>query len=431
MRSPTSCASGRRPEPLRLTAKASAIVAIASLLALLTPASSLAIVGGTGVPSSAAPWVLQISAGAELCTGTLVAPGVVLTDAHCVTADGTQAADPAQTSVRFPAVTAFGSGGLFIPQQVSQIAVEPGYDPSTITNDLALIQLSETEYNGAYAPTVYSQPLITLATASTDSPLYNPRGQATVAGWGATSATGGVVAGVSQTLQEGGVALQQPQYCQDFATASGWNLTLDPSTQFCAQGPPDAPVSICMGDSGGPLFETVARTPVEIGVSDFGSTGCPPSTPSYFTSVLGQSSWLASEIPTLTWPNPSLSPPADTGPGSSAPSTQHRARPASAKAVVTRLCEHLAPPRRHPRTFCRRVGRVQTVRLARYTRTVTVSGTTTAAPTLKLKASGDRRAVSVRVRDGRWSVTLPARHGWFLSAAHTGLAFIAAAWDAP
>lgn len=402
-----------------------------ALAALVAPTTASAIVGGTPAPASSAPWIVELNSGAMICTATLVAPGVVLTDAHCVTADGTQTPDPASVSVNFPAVTTtLGTDGRFIPQQVAQIAVAPGYNPSTITNDVALVQLDENEYSRIYAPTVYAQPTVALATSASSSSLYTPDAPATVAGSGATSANSGVIGGLNPTLQEASLYVQAQQNCQDYATANNWSLTLDPAIQFCAQGSSSAPAAICQGDSGGPLFETVNGSPVEVGLSDFGTAGCPAATPSYFTSVLGESSWLTAEIPALTWTNPS-----DPTPASSPPATSTtQAPPSSAKstlaAAVTHVCERIRAPRRHPRTICVRVGRSQAVRLARYVQDVRLTGTSIAAH-LQLHATGSRRTIRVNVRSGHWSATLPPRNGWLLTARGTALEFVAAAWDAP
>lgn len=402
-----------------------------ALAALAAPTAASAIVNGTPVPATSAPWIVELSSGAIICTGTLVAPGVVLTDAHCVTADGTQPADPASVSVNFPSVTStIGTDGEFIPQQVAQIAIAPGYNPSTIANDVALVQLDENEYSRIYAPTVYAQPTVALATSPQASALYAPGTPATVAGWGATSGNAGVVGGLNPSLQEASLDVQAEQDCQDYATASGWSLTLDPAIQFCAQGSSSAPAAICQGDSGGPLFETVEGTPTEVGLSDFGTAGCPAATPSYFTSVLGESSWLNAEIPALAWTNPSVSAPITSPPVTSTAPQPTTPAKLPLVAAVTRACQRIRAPRHAAHTACVRVGHNQVVRLSRYVQSLTLTGTTAAAR-LQLKATGSRRSIGVNVRRGHWTATLPPRNGWLLTAAGTNLEFVAAAWDAP
>ncbi len=410
------------------------LAALVASAALLAPTSALAVVGGSPVPASAAPWAVQISSGSDVCTGTIVAPGVVLTDAHCVTNAGTRTPDPAGVSVNFPSITAtVNTNDPFIPQQVAQILVEPDYNPATITNDVALIQLNETEYSGAYAPTVYSQPTVELATSAADSSLYSPLTQATVAGWGATSGTSGSVGGLAPELQEAPLQIQNNGYCQGFATESGWGLTLDPATQFCAQGASSTPAAICRGDSGGPLFETIAGQPVEIGLADFGAVGCPAASPSYFTSVLGQASWLAAEVRSLSWSNPSVPSSNTTGPASTPTPSRAGTAKQPLAAAVTRVCQRVRAPRHPLRTVCVKVGRAQFVRLDRFARTVVVFGTTHARR-LRLKSTTGQRSsriITARATKGHWTVTLTPGNGWLLTATGTDLSFIAAAWDAP
>ncbi|WP_342617491.1 trypsin-like serine protease [Rhodoferax sp. GW822-FHT02A01] len=118
----------------------------ASLLAaaLIAPFPSLALVGGAGVaPNSASsPWsgVGSLSVGGNLFTGTLIAPGYVLTAAHVMT--GANASD-----VSFEV-----NAGSSYSVAASQIYINPDYTASTagnapgdptVHNDLAIIRLAD------------------------------------------------------------------------------------------------------------------------------------------------------------------------------------------------------------------------------------------------------------------------------------------------
>lgn len=114
------------------------------LLALLTaPLSALALVGGAGVAPNTAdsPWsgVGSLSVAGNKFTGTLIAPGYVLTAAHVAAG-----ADPASISFQVNAGPSYAISA-------SQIFVNPGYTANTSGNvagdptnhaDLAIIKLS-------------------------------------------------------------------------------------------------------------------------------------------------------------------------------------------------------------------------------------------------------------------------------------------------
>lgn len=115
-----------------------------SLAALASPLSALALVGGSGVAPNTAdsPWagVGSLSVGGAKFTGTLIAPGYVLTAAHIALG-----ADPATISFQINA-------GSTYTVSASDIYVNPGYTGSSFGNlpgdpsshdDLAIIKLTD------------------------------------------------------------------------------------------------------------------------------------------------------------------------------------------------------------------------------------------------------------------------------------------------
>ncbi|MGP9821281.1 S1 family peptidase [Salinarimonas sp. NSM] len=114
-----------------------AALAASLLLIAVAPAPARAVVGGAPETGPLAASTLMIlSSGGGACSGVVLAPDVVLTAAHCVTA-----ADAHRAHWRDPS-------GAPILAEVAAIAVHPGYDAGAIearrrSIDLALVRLAE------------------------------------------------------------------------------------------------------------------------------------------------------------------------------------------------------------------------------------------------------------------------------------------------
>lgn len=111
------------------------------LAALAAAPGARALVGGAGADqnTAASPWagVGSLSTGGGQFTGTLIAPGYLLTAAHVV-----NGVDPASISFRLNSENSFASGA-------SQVFINPAYGGTPTHGDLAIVKLSGAVKPGA------------------------------------------------------------------------------------------------------------------------------------------------------------------------------------------------------------------------------------------------------------------------------------------
>ena len=218
----------------------------AAAAALLAASPSQAIVGG-GAPQAdgiARSVVTIVGSRGNFCTGSVIAPKVVLTAAHCV-----------QPGAEYRIVDY--STGAPVLQNVKAVALHPGFRMEAMqahraTADVALLQLEQPAKGKAAAP--LGMPNIPVAVG----------GRFTIAGIGVTvpgdGKSGGTVrvAGLVATGQPGTVQIR----------------LVDPVGQGTRDG-----LGACTGDSGAPVFEDKQGGPVVVGVVSWstgpnGSAGC-------------------------------------------------------------------------------------------------------------------------------------------------------------
>jgi hypothetical protein len=194
--------------------------------------SSAAITNGAATSGDLGVAALM-EGGTLLCTATLVAPRVLLTAAHCVPEGATPDA--------FFGSTPLGGGGTSIP--VIATTRHPGFDPTTLTNDVAMALLADAAPAGA---TPWPLPSAALDASSVGLPLR-------LVGFGATGPG-------DSTAPEKRVG-----------TTTLASLT----TTELAFGP--SPSQTCTGDSGGPAFATIGGVEAIVGVTSSGDPQCDQS----------------------------------------------------------------------------------------------------------------------------------------------------------
>lgn len=241
------------------------------------------------------------------CSGTVVASNVILTAGHCAIDENTgEAANPSGYTVVTGSVD-WTNASLRNLSAVSQVVVDPAYNPATRDADAALLVLSRP----------ISAPSVALLTGE----AFPAGTAAAIAGWGLTSSNGAI----PDVLQWASTVLQSPTYCSDIY--SGYDSTL----QLCAVDTPSNETATCNGDSGGPLLTSYNNQLVEIGITSYGPTDCDAVSADYFTAIQPQSSWIDSEIAAVQ-PTPAPPPPTPTP----APTPDPHPAPV-VKCVVPRL----------------------------------------------------------------------------------------------
>lgn len=289
----------KAPRSLLLRAVPGLCAAICAMFIFASGASAAQrprIVGGQTAATGTWPYIARVvitSPGeVDTCSGTVVAPNVVLTAGHCAVDTNTMVTwDPSYYQVMTGAANTFSTGEI---SGVSQVIPYPDFEtfsgPDGITpdRDLALLQLS--------TPT--SAPPVQVAT-SADAYMYDGGTGAEMAGWGFTNSDSDVL---PNTLQAANTVVQSTTYCQQQANVI-FQAIYDSSAEMCAIDAPTDDQGTCEGDSGGPLIAMDGSgNPVEIGLTSWAAATCATARPGFFTNLMTFSSWISSEIQLLSPP---------------------------------------------------------------------------------------------------------------------------------
>jgi secreted trypsin-like serine protease len=254
------------------------------------------IVGGEVAKPSTFPslaYVADFREGVEigLCTGTVVAPRLVLTAGHC--------AENVETGVVNEAsgyrVVTGNVNWTASPREVfdvTDVVPYPGYESSGLLSDwgdAALLVLS--------SPT--SAPAIPFVDAA-EPELWRAGKAGVIAGWGETSPE---QVRLTEALRWTPTVLQSPEWCSD--NFSGFH----PLGQLCAIDAPSDAAGACEGDSGGPLL--VMRSAgefAEVGITVQVADECSTRHPTVFTRTSMVAPWIDGWAQTLTPPKAAATP---------------------------------------------------------------------------------------------------------------------------
>jgi trypsin len=281
-----------------------ALLALAAIATVAVPVATAAaqsnknrvinvgIVGGTAAAPGQFPWIVGLVTHGEpnaydalFCGGTVIAPRVVITAAHCTIDESPETMEVVVGRTRM------SQGRIGKRVAVSAIFNHPGYDGNRYTNDIALVQLAE-----PVDVTPIRLPRLE------DAPLINPAARTTSSGWGATTEGGSK----SDDLLYVRLTVRSMSTC---ARRYQRRFGTDIRTQVCVGGKRGE--DTCQGDSGGPLFAGQGVTAVLLGLVSYGDGCARENVPGMYTRVAGYSKWVRDNAALLNGDTPS--PPPEPG----------------------------------------------------------------------------------------------------------------------
>lgn len=214
------------------------------------------IIGGSPAPANEYPWYALVLGGAGgFCGGSLVAPDIVLSAAHC---------EPLFSSASNNIVIIGGIGGEEIEIESAHPHLE--YKDGDVTHDFMILKLKNPVYN--VTPVKMDQ--------GSYSPTYAEGKSLWVAGYGDTDP----VPGEDNVSIPGQLLEAEVDYVSQSSCTQAYSYygIIDDS-MMCASSPGK---DSCQGDSGGPLYDK--ENDVLTGVVSFG-IGCANS---YYPGVYGR-----------------------------------------------------------------------------------------------------------------------------------------------
>ena len=248
------------------------------------------IVGGEPAQAGEIPWQVALW-DMEFdswwgCGGSVIAPGWVLTAAHCVTEFLGNTLPPSLVGASMGRILIDGEEGETIA--AAEVIVNQDFDFFSSTSDVALIRLEQ--------PVAFGDLIQPIALA-TDASFSAPGTPALVSGWG-TREFG--VPDYPDELYKVTVPVVDRAVCEQNYVDGGYAPGVIDATMLCA-GLPEGGKDSCQGDSGGPMAVQLADGSwVQIGVVSWGEACALPNFPGVYADVAALLPWIFRAQNTIT-----------------------------------------------------------------------------------------------------------------------------------
>ena len=259
-------------------------ILIQNIVTATATASSVSprIVNGIAVsPTNKYPWLAGIwyldtetSSMTHGCGGSLIAPNVILTAAHCYSA-----ASPMIAKLGDYDLLDFDYG---TDLEVTKYVLHPDYNETHLGNDIMLLQLDAANSN----TNEFGLLELNKNTDTTQKSIFQ---EATVSGWGLMEDQGAQ----STVLLETYVDIWPQSDCETYLNGIAFNST----GKFCAAR---AGTDACQGDSGGPLFvvnnDDSSGGYTQVGIVSFGIGCADTNHPGVYTDVSYYMGWILNQV---------------------------------------------------------------------------------------------------------------------------------------
>jgi len=231
----------------------------------------LRIVGGEPANPGELPFQLSLRYfGSHVCGASILSRNLIVTAAHCA-----EIGDASVFSVVAGERDRDVDEGTEQERDVSRVLMHGDYDDWIISNDIALMWLSEPlDLNENVQP------------IALPAPGHAATGDTVVSGWGTTTENGNA----ATILQKVTVPIISDAECR---AAYGGEEVLD--SMICA-GLPQGGKDSCQGDSGGPLTATDLGTRYLAGIVSWGYGCARPGYPGVYTEVSHFVNWINENV---------------------------------------------------------------------------------------------------------------------------------------
>jgi secreted trypsin-like serine protease len=245
-----------------------------ALVALALPAPASAVVGGAAVKAGGYSFAVAVGdSTGPYCGGTLIAPRVVLTAAHCLTIKPTSLGQLRVFAGSHSITADLATHDATHVMGLTAVVVHPKFNEQSMHYDAALLILDHPVASARILPMAKASPLAGSSVSA--------------AGWGTTEEHGAVM---RDQLRSVILKVGTTRACARGNAIPGGYFA---PSMMCASNPGR---DTCSGDSGGPLVGTNDGHTVMVGITSFGFGCAKAGHPGVYTRVTGIRAWTLAQL---------------------------------------------------------------------------------------------------------------------------------------